>query len=90
MSKILGSAKDAITACSVMRWMFKLSKSEERKSKGHSFLVRRPTRRSRGRGVMLWPVSPSLIRPRPLARALGMTQSKCRASLRFANSNLIN
>ena len=30
-----------------------------------------PTRRSRGRGVTLWPVSPSLVRPRPLARALG-------------------
>ena len=28
------------------------------------------TRRSRGRGVMLWPVSPSFVRPRPLARAL--------------------
>ena len=41
------------------------------KSKSHSFLVRRPTRRSRGRGVMLWPVSPSFVRPRPLALALG-------------------
>ena len=41
------------------------------KSKSHSFPVRRPTRRSRGRGVTLWPVSPSFVRPRPLARALG-------------------
>ena len=32
-----------------------------------------PTRRSRGRGVTLWPVSPSLVRPRPLARALGFS-----------------
>ena len=37
--------------------------------------ARSPTRRSRGRGVTLWPVSPSFVRPRPLARALGsMTQ----------------
>jgi len=42
---------------------------QERKAKSHSFLVRRPTRRSRGRGVAPWPVSPSLVRPRPLARA---------------------
>ena len=34
--------------------------------------ARSPTRRSRGRGVTLWPVSPSLIRPRPLALALGI------------------
>ena len=33
-----------------------------------------PTRRSRGRGVTLWPVSPSLVRPRPLARALGSSR----------------
>ncbi|MFZ4699495.1 MAG: hypothetical protein ACOYMG_05555, partial [Candidatus Methylumidiphilus sp.] len=31
--------------------------------------ARGPTRRSRGRGVMLWPVSPSFVRPRPLANA---------------------
>ena len=33
--------------------------------------ARSPTRRSRGRGVTIWPVSPSFVRPRPLARALG-------------------
>ena len=35
-----------------------------------------PTRRSRGRGVTLWPVSPSLVRPRPLARALGASKKE--------------
>ena len=49
---------------------------QERKAKSHSFLVRSPTRRSRGRGVTLWPVSPSLVRPRPLARALGASTVK--------------
>ena len=34
------------------------------------------TRRSRGRGVTLWPVSPSLVRPRPLARALGASKKE--------------
>jgi len=55
-----------------------MEKSQERKakSKSHSFLVRRPTRRSRGRGVALWPVSPSLFRPRPLARALGTSKKE--------------
>ena len=38
--------------------------------------VRGPTRRSRGRGVTLWPVSPSSVRPRPLARALGASTVK--------------
>ena len=53
-------------------------KNQERKAKrkGHSFLVRRPTRRSRGRGVTLWPVSPSFVRPRPLARALGASKKE--------------
>ena len=35
--------------------------------------ARSPTRRSRGRGVTIWPVSPSSVRPRPLALALGGT-----------------
>ena len=51
-------------------------KERKAKSKGHSFLVRSPTRRSRGRGVTLWPVSPSLVRPRPLARALGASKKE--------------
>ena len=56
------------------RW-FKAERAKT-KSKCHSFLVRRPTRRSRGRGVTLWPVSPSLIRPRPLALALGASKKE--------------
>ena len=51
-------------------------KDRKAKSKRHSFLVRRPTRRSRGRGVILWPVSPSFVRPRPLARALGTSKKE--------------
>ncbi len=47
-------------AIAVLRVLRRMVKSQERKakSKSHSFLVRRPTRRSRGRGVALWPVSP--------------------------------
>jgi len=45
-------------------------KERKAKSKGHSFLVRSPTRRSRGSGVTLWPVSPCFVRPRPLARSM--------------------
>ena len=46
-------------------------KERKAKSESHSFLVRRPTRRSRGRGVMLWPVFWESARPRPSIRALG-------------------
>jgi len=38
--------------------------------------ARSPTRRSRGRGVTIWPVSPSFVRPRPLARALGASKKE--------------
>ena len=41
------------------------------KSKSHSFLVRRPTRRSRGRGVAPWPVSPKFSPPAPLSSGVG-------------------
>ncbi len=46
----------------------KRAKSKEQKP---LFSSPPPNPRSRGRGVTLWPVSPSLVRPRPLARALG-------------------
>ena len=46
---------------------------------GFLSLPRGPTRRSRGRGVALWPVSPSLVRPRPSARALGASEERARA-----------
>ena len=36
-------------------------------------------RRSRGRGVAPWPVFPSLVRPRPFARALGASEERARA-----------
>ena len=63
-------------------------KERKAKSKSHSFLVRRPTRRSRGRGVTLWPVSPSLVRPRPLALALGASEERAwaRRAGRFAGN----
>ena len=46
-------------------------KKQEPCGPGFLSLSGSPTRRSRGRGVTLWPVSPSFVRPRPLARALG-------------------
>ena len=51
----------------------KRAKSKEQKP---LFSSPPPNPRSRGRGVTLWPVSPSLVRPRPLARALGVMNTK--------------
>ena len=55
-----------------------MEKSQERKakSKSHSFLVRRPTRRSRGRGVTLWPVFPWFRPPAPLSSGVGRERRK--------------
>jgi len=53
-------------------------KEREAKSKSHSSLVRRPTRRSRGRGVMLWPVSPSFRPPAPLSSGVGRVEERAR------------
>jgi len=48
-------------------------KERKAKSKGHSFLVRSPTRRSRGRGVMLWLVFTQSRPPAPLSSGVGLS-----------------
>ncbi len=58
------------------RW-FKAERSKG-KEQGHSFLVRRPTRRSRGRGVAPWRVSPWVCARAPLSSGVGLQPVACK------------
>ena len=60
----------------VLRRIVKKSKEKEPSVPGYLSMRGSPTRRSRGRGVMLWPVFPQFRPPAPISSGVGRKRRK--------------